>query len=40
MWVALLLSVIYTGWIFWQRNKCCANADALPRRLAAYGTRV
>jgi hypothetical protein len=43
MWVPLLLSVLYTGWVFWQRRTAgpSSNASRVERDpLAAYGARV
>src|SRR5882762_7096149 len=42
MWVPLLLSVLYTGWVFWQRRTAgpASNARAQPDPVAAYGTKV
>ena len=40
MWVPLLLSVVYTGWVFWQRHPS-APAPVLARDpLAKYGNSV
>jgi hypothetical protein len=43
MWVPVLLSVLYTGWVFWQRHTSQpppkpARAVVVP--LAAYGDKV
>jgi len=43
MWVPLLLSVLYTGWVFWQRHTAgpASNATGAERDpLAAYGAGV
>jgi hypothetical protein len=44
MWVPVLLSALYTGWVFWQRH----NANSVPQNpparsanpMAAYGNSV
>jgi hypothetical protein len=43
MWVPILLSVLYTGWVFWQRHTAQpASRSASVERdpLAAYGSGV
>lgn len=42
MWVPVILIVLYTGWILWQRNPFpwrTAKAYVAPDPMAAYGTR-
>lgn len=40
MWVPVLLSVLYTGWIFWQRHPWGQHAKVEPDPMAAYGKSV
>jgi hypothetical protein len=43
MWLPILLSVLYTGWVFWQRHTAQpASKSAIAERdpLAAYGSGV
>ena len=43
MWVPLLFSLFYTGWVFWQRHTAAAASNAIrvePDPLAAYGASV
>jgi hypothetical protein len=40
MWVPLLLSVFYTGWVFWQRHTAQPATMPTSDPLAKYGTRV
>ena len=40
MWVPLLLSVFYTGWVFWRRHTAGPASNVERDPLAAYGTRV
>jgi hypothetical protein len=41
MWVPVLLSVLYTGWVFWQRHSAEPKPAPVERDpLAAYGNRV
>jgi len=42
MWVPVLLAVLYTGWIFWQRHlDATSQAPRVePDPMAAYGTSV
>jgi len=40
MWVPLLLSVFYTGWVFWQRHAAEPAPIAARDPLAAYGNSV
>jgi hypothetical protein len=40
MWVPVLLSVFYTGWVFWQRHTADRVPENPPYPLAAYGNSV
>jgi hypothetical protein len=40
MWVPVLLSVLYTGRVFWQRHTADRVAENPPYPLAAYGNSV
>ncbi len=40
MWVPLLLSVLYTGWIFWERHTAAPAAPPARDPLAKYGNSV
>jgi len=40
MWVPVLLAVLYTGWIFWQRHREAQPAGVEHDPMAAYGKNV
>lgn len=41
MWVPVLLSALYLGWVFWQRHSARPAPGSMPRDpMAAYGNRL
>ena len=40
MWVPVIMAMLYTGWIFWQRHRPAPPDPTEPDPMAAYGKSV